>query len=126
MNALRAKLLCACLLMGWAGAAAAAEDATVDQQRLLEALRRSFSGATPEEWKTRLEQDRNQKLCSGYRNAPPSDIATAINPRTLAVPNARHAIGASLAHGVQNLRAINRRGTQILIDGGPMMNVVFL
>ena len=56
----------------------------------------------------------------------PEDVATAIDAGTLAVPNARHAIGASLAHGVQNLRAINRRGAEILIDGGPMVDVVFL
>jgi sulfur-oxidizing protein SoxX len=76
---MRATLLCACLLMGWVAAAAADEEGTADQQRLQEALRHSFSNATPEEWKTRLEQDRNQSLCSRYRNAPPADIAKAIN-----------------------------------------------
>jgi sulfur-oxidizing protein SoxX len=84
MGALAAKLAYALLLIGWVGAAAAAEDAAPDQQRLQEALRRSFSGATPEEWKTRLDQDGNQALCSRYRNAPPRDIAAAISGEALA------------------------------------------
>src|SRR4051812_21884114 len=82
MNALRRKLLCALLLL--IGSLAAAEDVTVDQQRLEEALRRSFPSATPEEWKTRLDQDGNQTLCSRYRNAPPKDIAAAISAEALA------------------------------------------
>jgi sulfur-oxidizing protein SoxX len=43
-----------------------------------DALRRSFSNATPEEWKTRLDQDRAQILCSQHRNTPPPEIAAAI------------------------------------------------
>ena len=42
------------------------------------AFRKSFSGATPEEWKTRLEQDEVNALCSKYRNTPPPEAAARI------------------------------------------------
>jgi len=48
-------------------------DATV--QRM---MRESFTSATPEEWKQRLEQDEVQKLCSQYRNQPPPEVAQKI------------------------------------------------
>ena len=83
MHCVNSKLVCTLLLIGWLGSAMAEEDATVDAERLQDALRRSFSGATPEEWKTRVEQDRNQTLCSRYRNAPPPDIAAAISAEAL-------------------------------------------
>jgi sulfur-oxidizing protein SoxX len=72
------KPLRALLLVGWVAAAAAADNAGPAPERMNEALRRSFPGATPEEWKTRLDQDRTQALCSQHRNAPPPEIATAI------------------------------------------------
>jgi L-cysteine S-thiosulfotransferase len=68
----------ALLLIGWVAAAAAADSAGPAPERMNDALRRSFTNATPEEWKTRLNQDRTQALCSQYRNAPPPEIATAI------------------------------------------------
>lgn len=43
-----------------------------------QAMRESFSGATPEEWRTRLGQDEVQRLCSRYRNNPPKDVAARI------------------------------------------------
>jgi sulfur-oxidizing protein SoxX len=41
-------------------------------------VRESFMAATPEEWKTRLAQDRTQALCSRYHNAPPPEVAASI------------------------------------------------
>jgi sulfur-oxidizing protein SoxX len=41
-------------------------------------MRQSFPGASPEQWKTRLEQDEVQALCSRFRNSPPSDFAERI------------------------------------------------
>lgn len=43
-----------------------------------EVMRRSFTGATPEEWETRLAQDEVQALCSRYRNSPPPEAAARI------------------------------------------------
>jgi len=48
-------------------------DATV--QRM---MRESFTSATPEEWKQRLDQDEVQRLCSQYRNQPPPEVAQKI------------------------------------------------
>jgi len=39
-----------------------------------------WSGAD-EEWKTRLQQDETQAVCSQFRNAPPDDVAHAIIAR---------------------------------------------
>jgi sulfur-oxidizing protein SoxX len=72
------RALRALLPMFWIAAAFAADDPASLEGRLNETMRRSFSNATPEEWKTRLEQDRTQALCTRYRNAPPSEIARAI------------------------------------------------
>jgi sulfur-oxidizing protein SoxX len=41
-------------------------------------MRRSFTTATPEEWRTRLAQDEVQALCSAHRNAPPPEVAARI------------------------------------------------
>ena len=41
-------------------------------------MRESFTSATAEEWKQRLEQDEVQKLCSEYRNQPPPEVAQKI------------------------------------------------
>jgi sulfur-oxidizing protein SoxX len=35
----------------------------------------------PPEWQSRLEQDETMRLCSQYRNNPPSDVAEAIMAR---------------------------------------------
>lgn len=42
------------------------------------AFRGSFSTATDEEWKTRLQQDEVNALCSRYRNNPPPEVAARI------------------------------------------------
>jgi len=55
---------------------ACAEDNVIERSELL--LRRSFSGATPEQWTTRLRQDSTQALCSKYRNQPPPQVAAQI------------------------------------------------
>jgi sulfur-oxidizing protein SoxX len=41
-------------------------------------VRRSFSGATPEQWRERLEQDEVQAACSKHRNQPPPEVALRI------------------------------------------------
>lgn len=41
-------------------------------------MRQSFTGASPEQWKSRLEQDEVQALCSRFRNSPPPDVAERI------------------------------------------------
>lgn len=46
--------------------------------RAEETMRRSFSTATAEEWRTRLAQDEVQALCSARRNTPPADVAARI------------------------------------------------
>jgi sulfur-oxidizing protein SoxX len=47
-------------------------------QRSEDAMRRSFTSATPDEWKSRLAQDEVQALCSAHRNAPSADVAERI------------------------------------------------
>lgn len=47
-------------------------------QRAEDAMHRSFSTATEEEWRTRLAQDEVQALCSAHHNTPPPDIAERI------------------------------------------------
>jgi sulfur-oxidizing protein SoxX len=59
------------VLVSCAGFAAAASPAE-------EAVRKSFSTATPEEWKTRLEQDEVNALCSKHRDRPPPEVAARI------------------------------------------------
>lgn len=41
-------------------------------------MRKSFTNVTPEQWRSRVEQDEVQKLCSGYRNDPPPEVAKRI------------------------------------------------
>lgn len=41
-------------------------------------MRKSFSGASAEEWDTRLRQDEAQSLCTAYRNQPPPEVARRI------------------------------------------------
>jgi sulfur-oxidizing protein SoxX len=52
--------------------------------RAEQVVRESFAGATPEEWKARLAQDRTQAVCSRYHNAPPPDAAADIVAEALA------------------------------------------
>lgn len=47
-------------------------------------VRRSYPGATPEEWRTRLDQDEVQALCSRHRNRPPPEVAVRIVESQLA------------------------------------------
>jgi len=59
-------------------------------QRAETTMHGSFSTATPEEWKTRLEQDEVQALCSLHRNVPPPEVAariTASSRATLRYPD---------------------------------------
>jgi sulfur-oxidizing protein SoxX len=67
-------MFCAMLFV-YAGLASSADTL---QQRVDAVLRRSFSEATPEEWKTRLDQDEAQAACSHYRDAPPVEVAAAM------------------------------------------------
>lgn len=41
-------------------------------------MRRSFAGVTPDQWRTRVEQDEVQRLCSRYQNNPPPEAAKRI------------------------------------------------
>jgi sulfur-oxidizing protein SoxX len=41
-------------------------------------MRESFTGASPEQWKARLEQDEVQAYCSRFRNVPPPEVAQRI------------------------------------------------
>lgn len=43
-----------------------------------QAMHDSFRSATPDEWRTRLDQDEVQRLCSRYRNDPPPEVAARI------------------------------------------------
>jgi sulfur-oxidizing protein SoxX len=51
-------------------------DAAIERSE--QVVRESFAGATPEEWKARLAQDRTQAMCSRYHNAPSTDVAASI------------------------------------------------
>lgn len=68
------------LLPVWQGASAGekagtygAADAAVEA-----VMRESFTTVTPEQWRSRVEQDEVQKLCSRYRNDPPPEVAKRI------------------------------------------------
>ena len=41
-------------------------------------MRDSFTGASPEHWKSRLEQDEVQAYCSRFRNSPPPEVVERI------------------------------------------------
>ncbi len=41
-------------------------------------MRESFTGASPQQWQSRLEQDEVQALCSRFRNSPPPAAAERI------------------------------------------------
>ncbi len=48
-------------------------DATVNK-----VMRDSFTGASPEQWASRIEQDEVQAYCSRFRNSPPPEIVERI------------------------------------------------
>src|SRR5262249_60204898 len=52
------------------------------------------------------------------------DVARAVNARALAVPHAEHAIEPALAAQLGLLRAPQRGGGEILVDGGLEQDVV--
>ena len=41
-------------------------------------MRDSFTSASPEQWKSRIEQDEVQAVCSRFRNDPPPEVAERI------------------------------------------------
>src|SRR5262245_224789 len=65
------------------GAIMAAETGDAVLQRAEQVVRESFSNATPEERKARLDQDQAQALCSRFRNAPPPDQAASLMAEAL-------------------------------------------
>ena len=63
------------------GSAAAAADDALDNtldNAVEKVMRDSFTGASPEHWKSRLEQDEVQAFCSRFRNRPPPDVVERI------------------------------------------------
>jgi sulfur-oxidizing protein SoxX len=68
------------LLAGMLAAPAAALGADTAE----DVVRRSYTGATSEEWRARLDQDDVQALCSRHRNRPPEDAAARIVESQLA------------------------------------------
>jgi len=77
-----------------ASSVAAADKAAVSNTEAT--MRRSFSTATPDDWKARLTQDEVQALCSQYRNNPPPKITARIlasQQRTLRYPPGGKMIG---------------------------------
>ena len=74
MKALTGFVVFLCFLCGTLpGMAGEPLEAAVEQ-----AMRDSFRSATPQEWRTRLDQDEVQRLCSRHRNDPPPDVAARI------------------------------------------------
>lgn len=81
---MQARLLVACLSsLCSVAAAVAAESNDVAIQRAEQIVRESFAGATPEEWKARLEQDRSQAVCSRLHNTPPPEVAASLAAEAL-------------------------------------------
>jgi sulfur-oxidizing protein SoxX len=70
---------CAIVLLLLALGAAARVDAQ-PADMVEQAIRESWTTATPQ-WQARLAQDETQKLCSLYRNQPPTEVADAILAR---------------------------------------------
>jgi sulfur-oxidizing protein SoxX len=68
--------LALCLALACAAPFALGDEAS--QRRAEEVVRQSFSGATPEEWAARMQQDDAQMACSRYRNSPPPEVAERI------------------------------------------------
>ena len=61
------------VLVAVASTQALADEAT--RQRAEEVVRKSFPGATAQEWAQRMQQDEAQALCSLYHNSPPPELA---------------------------------------------------
>ena len=80
---MRAKLLVACLSCLCGAGAIAAESSDAVIQRAEQVVRESFTGATPEELKARLEQDQAQALCSRFHSAPPPEVAASLAAEAL-------------------------------------------
>ena len=68
-----------CLWIGTTlvGSAGVAADDALDTA-VEKVMRNSFTGATPEHWKSRLEQDEVQAYCSRFRNSPPPEVVERI------------------------------------------------
>ena len=68
-----------CLWIGatLVGSAGVAADDALDTA-VEKVMRDSFTGASPEHWKSRLEQDEVQAYCSRFRNSPPPEVVERI------------------------------------------------
>jgi sulfur-oxidizing protein SoxX len=73
-----ARVIAAVLLAACALRAIATESSDAAMQRADQVLRESFSGATPEQWRTGLGQDEAQRLCSRFHDMPPPTIGEKI------------------------------------------------
>jgi len=80
---MRARMLVGCLACVCGAGALAAESSDAVIQRAEQVVRESFTGATPEEWKARLEPDQVQALCSRFRNAPPPEVSARLAAEAL-------------------------------------------
>lgn len=72
-------ILGTCLWIGTTlvGSAGVAADDALDTA-VEKVMRDSFTGASPEHWKSRLEQDEVQAYCSRFRNSPPPEVVERI------------------------------------------------
>ena len=75
---MRARASAALLLTACALRAIAVESGEAATQRADQVMRESFSGSTPEQWRTGLAQDEVQRLCSRYRDTLPPAIGGRI------------------------------------------------
>jgi sulfur-oxidizing protein SoxX len=77
--ALLVGILGTCLWIGTTlvGSAGVAADDALDTA-VEKVMRDSFTGASPEHWKSRLEQDEVQAYCSRFRNSPPPEVVERI------------------------------------------------
>lgn len=80
---MRQILLAAVAAVAIAAPSAAAERPSglpsISQERLLEAMKKSFNyDRLPADLRARLDQDEMQRLCTQYRNDPPTEVADRI------------------------------------------------
>jgi len=68
--------LAVCFALACSAPVALCDEAS--QRRAEEVVRQSFSGASPQEWTARMQQDDVQAWCSRYRNNPPPEVAEKI------------------------------------------------
>ncbi len=66
------------LVCAMSAAAVGADDDSGLGKQVEQVLRHSFTTATPAEWKTRLDQDEVQALCSLHHNSPPAAVSERI------------------------------------------------